>query len=112
MQTPIAYIRSDDEYFSRNDNGTYSLEWLKRHHPKFLRMEYTHALLSSLGFKPVWIACDECGLAYDCFPLDVNLSDHQWALIHPREGGVLCPNCICKLGAKLPGVTFAKLEFR
>lgn len=55
----------------------------------------------------------KCGLPYTAFPLDVVLPDDQWRLVSGREdgGGVMCADCIVMEGAKLPGVTVAKLTF-
>ena len=49
-------------------------------------------------------ACLDCGLPYAAFPLDTVLSDAQWRLIHPDDGGVLCAGCIVTRAARLPGV--------
>ena len=57
------------------------------------------------------LACEDCGLLYEAFPLDVNLSRAQWLAIYPGDNGVLCAGCIVKRGAKLPGVSVAHLIF-
>lgn len=58
------------------------------------------------------LRCDDCNIPYSEFPLDVVLPDDQWRAIHPeREGGVLCAACVVARGAKLNGVTVAKLHF-
>ena len=36
--------------------------------------------------------------------IDLAIPRQQWLLIHPDDGGVLCPNCILKRAAKLPNV--------
>lgn len=43
--------------------------------------------------------CGRCGLPYEDFPADMIVPDDQWKLISPSGdlGGLLCPNCICKL---------------
>lgn len=57
------------------------------------------------------LACDGCGKPYRDLPLDVVLPDDQWLTIHGSPGGVLCAACIVARGAKVPGVTVAKLHF-
>jgi len=48
----------------------------------------------------------DCGLPYSSFPLDVNLPRGQWLQINPKDGGVLCANCIVARVKKLiPGAT-------
>jgi len=42
--------------------------------------------------------CYDCGLKYDKFPCDMVIQDELWELINPsqrKDGGLLCPNCIC-----------------
>lgn len=52
------------------------------------------------------LACEDCGLPYRDFPLDVVLPDEHWELIHPSgTGGVLCAACIVSRAAQVPGVT-------
>lgn len=49
-------------------------------------------------------ACEDCGLPYQDFPLDLTLSDEQWLLIHPTGvGGLLCAQCIVTRAATLKG---------
>ena len=57
--------------------------------------------------------CGDCGLPYAEFPLDVVLPDSQWATIIGRTdgGGILCARCIVVRGAKIQGVTVARLQF-
>jgi hypothetical protein len=59
------------------------------------------------------LRCIRCGLAYRDFDLDVLVPDAQWAAISEcTDGsGVMCGACIIARGAKLPGVTVAKLVF-
>jgi hypothetical protein len=57
------------------------------------------------------LACDGCGKLYRDFPLDVTIPDDQWLAIQGRPGGVLCAACIVERGARLPGVTAARLHF-
>ena len=45
------------------------------------------------------VACRDCGVPYSGLGLDLVLPDQQWKKICP-EGGILCPNCICKRAAK------------
>lgn len=62
---------------------------------------------------PKVLRCMDCALAYSAFPLDVVLPDEQWAAITKRTdgSGVLCAKCIVERGARLPGVTVARLQF-
>lgn len=61
--------------------------------------------------------CYDCKLNYDNFPCDMVIQDHLWKLISPTndEGGLLCPNCICKrlmnLGLTAVKVTVDMSEF-
>ncbi len=57
--------------------------------------------------------CDDCGLSYDEFQLDVVLPNDQWEMIsgHSDGGGLLCAKCIVERGSKLSWVTVAKLVF-
>lgn len=54
--------------------------------------------------------CYDCKLNYDNFPCDMVIQNHLWTLISPTndEGGLLCPNCICKRLMKL-GLTAVKV---
>jgi len=45
--------------------------------------------------------CIECGTICE---LDFVLSKEQWLIINPKNGGVLCANCIIKHATKLPHV--------
>lgn len=60
-------------------------------------------------------ACYDCGLPYDKFPCDMNVSDEIWEKINPSSfegGGLLCPNCICARLIKLPTITWVYAEPR
>lgn len=57
------------------------------------------------------LVCAGCKKPYRDFPLDVVIPDDQWLAINGRDGGVLCAACIVERGAKLPGVTVARLVF-
>lgn len=47
-------------------------------------------------------ACEDCGLPYEQFPLDVVLPDADWLLIHPSgDGGLLCAGCIATRASRL-----------
>lgn len=46
--------------------------------------------------------CIDCNIKI--LPISFNLSREQWLLIHPSDGGILCPNCIIKRASKLPNV--------
>lgn len=48
-------------------------------------------------------ACNDCGLHYEDFPIDVVLPDDEWAEICP-EGGVLCAQCIARRASRLRDV--------
>ena len=58
------------------------------------------------------VKCEDCGMSYKKFPLDLVLPDDEWLIIHP-EGldGLLCANCIIKRASKVKGCTivFANL---
>lgn len=57
------------------------------------------------------LRCEDCGLLYRDFPLDLVLPDNEWLAIHPAgEGGVLCANCICGRARQL-GVTVVHGRF-
>ena len=66
-----------------------------------------------IGAPNAIVKCEDCGLPYSEFPLDVVLSDAQWsAMTGKHDGsGILCASCIVARGAKLPGITVAKLVF-
>jgi hypothetical protein len=56
--------------------------------------------------------CEDCGLPYDEFGLDMVLPTWQWLLIHPEgEGGLLCGTCICRRAEKLTGATVVLARF-
>ena len=58
------------------------------------------------------VYCEDCGKSYSSFPLDVVIPDEQWRAIgFQDEGGILCAACIVNRGARLTGVTVAKLVF-
>jgi hypothetical protein len=51
------------------------------------------------------LRCYDCGIPYSELGLDLVLPDQQWKKISPTkdEGGILCPNCICKRAKKYGG---------
>jgi hypothetical protein len=51
------------------------------------------------------LSCLDCGLPYECFPLDLVVPRGQWLLIHPADAGVLCALCILARLSRIPGVT-------
>lgn len=56
--------------------------------------------------------CEDCGLPYGGFPLDVVLPDADWLRIHPDGcNGLLCARCIVLRASKLPRsiVVYARL---
>lgn len=59
------------------------------------------------------VRCQDCGLLYSLFPLDVVLPNEQWEAItgYTDGSGILCAMCIVQRGSKLSGVTVAKLVF-
>jgi hypothetical protein len=64
--------------------------------------------------------CYDCRLPYREFPLDALVHNDVWELIRPKgfegDGGLLCPNCICKrlrkLGATVVFIRVAKQEIK
>ena len=46
--------------------------------------------------------CDDCGLEYEKFGLDLTLPDLQWKELTKDGATLLCANCICKRADKLP----------
>jgi hypothetical protein len=65
------------------------------------------------GVVMTQVKCEDCGLAYSYFDLDVTLPDDQWLLIHPEsEEGILCVKCMVKRASLLPGITAAKMVFK
>ncbi len=58
------------------------------------------------------IGCEDCGLPYEQFPLDVSLPDADWqALKRPGDQGLLCAGCIVNRAAAMPSmiVVYARL---
>lgn len=47
------------------------------------------------------MGCMDCGMESE---LDCVLTKTQWLMINPKDGGMLCANCIIKRAAKLPHV--------
>lgn len=54
--------------------------------------------------------CDDCGLPYEEFPLDVVFPSDEWELIsgNGEGGGLLCARCIANRAGKLDGVIAIK----
>ena len=48
------------------------------------------------------VLCVDCARPYP-HGLDLVLTKKQWLMIHPDDGGVLCPSCIVNRAAKLDG---------
>ena len=46
--------------------------------------------------------CIDCGIDINELGCDVALPDQQWKVLCP-EGGILCPNCLCKRSGKHGG---------
>lgn len=50
--------------------------------------------------------CYDCGLPYDEFPCDIVVNNKMWEQINPslrKDGGLLCPNCLCGRLTQLGG---------
>ena len=47
--------------------------------------------------------CDDCGLEYGEFGLDLTLPNLQWKELTKDGATLLCANCICKRANKLSG---------
>jgi hypothetical protein len=47
-------------------------------------------------------ACVDCHRPYP-HGLDMVLTKKQWLMVHPDDGGVLCPSCIVNRASNLPG---------
>lgn len=49
--------------------------------------------------------CLDCGTGYDAaMALSLLIPKAQWLLICPKDGGLLCANCMLRRAAKLQGV--------
>ena len=49
--------------------------------------------------------CEDCGMPYESFLLDVTLSDEQWLAIHPSgRDGLLCAQCIVARASRLTNI--------
>ena len=49
-------------------------------------------------------SCEDCGLPYKEFGLDMTLPNDQWLMIHPDGyGGLLCATCIARRADKIQG---------
>lgn len=60
------------------------------------------------------IRCLDCQVNYDTImPISLNIPRDQWLLIHPKDGGVLCANCMIQRASKLPHIIniAAKIAF-
>ena len=58
------------------------------------------------------LKCEDCGMPYKDFPLDVVIPNAQWNALHPNDGGVLCANCMVSRASEiLNGVTVAHMIF-
>lgn len=86
-------------------------ELISNHEAFAVSLEMLEAIAEKLDQGVV--RCEGCGLSYGSFPLDVIVPDDQWEAItgHSDGGGILCAACIVNRGAKLPGVTVAKMVF-
>ena len=50
--------------------------------------------------------CEDCGILYKKFGLDLMLPDGQWLMIHPEGlGGILCASCMMIRAKRLRGAT-------
>lgn len=49
------------------------------------------------------LCCQDCGMNYLDFGLDMLFPNGQWQLITPDGVNILCPNCMVERAASLPG---------
>lgn len=49
------------------------------------------------------LSCMDCKMPYSKFPLDMLFPRGQWLAINPKDGGLLCANCMVKRASKLKG---------
>lgn len=63
--------------------------------------------------QPFVVGCEDCGLPYRDFPLDLTIPDADWEVIHPGSngGGLLCAQCIVTRASRLPDVTVVRATF-
>ncbi len=54
------------------------------------------------------IKCEDCGLPYTMFGLDMTLPNAQWERV-ANESKLLCANCILIRASKIPGVIAARM---
>lgn len=47
----------------------------------------------------------DCGLPYKKFGMDLVMPRAQWLEINPKDGGLLCANCMMKRASKIHGAT-------
>lgn len=60
------------------------------------------------------VKCEDCGLLYQDFPMDVTIPDKQWIELtgHKEGDGILCGACIILRGAEKYGVARLRFERR
>jgi hypothetical protein len=57
------------------------------------------------GAAQLKAVCEDCGLPYESFLLDITLPNEQWLAIHPSgKNGLLCAQCIVARASKLSNI--------
>jgi hypothetical protein len=57
------------------------------------------------------VCCEDCGRPYSSLDwVDCTLTDDQWKMIYPSEGGILCGACMIKRIEALPGVCAVRMR--
>lgn len=57
--------------------------------------------------------CEDCGLLYQDFPMDITIPDSQWIELtgYVNKEGILCGWCIIKRAANLNKYVAGRLRF-
>src|SRR5512138_3482472 len=77
--------------------------WRKVHVSNLIRP--TQRALDGANGAASKAECEDCGLPYNDFMLDVTLPDEQWLAIHPSGiNGLLCARCIVARASKLKNI--------
>ena len=60
------------------------------------------------------VKCEDCGLLYQDFPMDVTVPDEQWVTLtgYTEGEGILCGSCIILRGSKKYVAARLKFEWR
>jgi len=71
-------------------------------------------MISEADMQQVVVACEDCGLLYQDFPMDVTIPNEQWAVLTGyRDGeGILCGACIIQRGVGKYIVARLRFEWR